>query len=30
MEKGEYDAQTFIAELKSMVSSIVFNVMNGH
>ena len=30
IEKGEYDAQTFIAELKSMVSSIVFNVMNGH
>ena len=30
IEKGEYDAQTFIAELKSMVTSIVFNVMNGH
>ncbi|MGN0190709.1 MAG: DNA topoisomerase 3 [Candidatus Cryptobacteroides sp.] len=29
IERGEYDAQAFIAELKSMVSSIVFNVMNG-
>ena len=29
IERGEYDAPTFITELKSMVSSIVFNVMNG-
>lgn len=29
IEKGEYDAVSFIGELKTMVSQVVFNVMNG-
>ncbi len=29
IEKGEYDAGSFIGELKTMVSQVVFNVMNG-